>query len=189
MDLRKQINDLQARSDRQTALRQKFESREAETLESLRKILDAVSSKPQPEAQKLPRFAPPRSLTTPKRPPGRLSVHMSQLWERLDRETAEATAIRGAPVMVTRGPAPPSQARAAKRGPQMTTPKPTDQVFQKKAAIESPALPPAAKPPEQPPKPARVPAINEPSFFIDDYSKLDDMRAFFDRIGLRAAIE
>jgi hypothetical protein len=187
--LQRKINQLQETCDQQKRSRQKIESGEIETQQALRKILEAMSSKQQSENQKIPKFATPRSFTTPRRNPIALSVHMSQFWQGIDSELEE-TPARGPPVLTVKESAPPPPARPVKRGLEMATPKAVEQVLQKKLTLQSPAIQPSTvKLPEDPPKPARVPNLNEPSFFIDDYSKIEDMRAFFDVIGFRPARE
>jgi hypothetical protein len=177
-ELREKINELRERCDRQKGIREAFERQESETQKVLQKILEAMSARPQLDSQKVGRFAPPRNLATPKRQQGAMSIQMSQIWEAPEPETAVAVVKETVPV---------SQVRPTKRSAQVETPKPVEHVWQDRLGIDAPAIPPmVAKVAQQLPKGARLPALSDPSFCIEDYSKLDDMRTFFDRIGLNA---
>jgi hypothetical protein len=174
-ELQEMIQELQDRCDRQTEICQTFENQEIETQQMLRRLLDAVSSKPPPETQKVARYAPPRSLTTPKRQRVTLSVHMSELLERPDRDFG-ATPARGSPTSAVRTSAQGPQGQTVKRRGQVATP----------IAVPPPSVP---NPSGHPPDPASVPPSREISCSIGGCSNRPDIRKFYDRIGLSPAFK
>jgi hypothetical protein len=181
--LKVQVNELQKRCQAQQEMREKLENREADTQRILRKILDALASKPPQETAKVPRFAAPRNGGTPKRR-AVISVHISQQWEAPEPDPLDRP-LRTTPPVPAKDSTTISQSRVPKRTAQLATPKNADLGQQKQTDLDSPQLPPpASKRADPQPPPNVLASLADPSFVVEDYSKLDEMQSLFSRLGI-----